>query len=163
MGSQISMNVSIRIITGFQQRDREDSQNLNNDTFCRIPVVSEQGIIGTEKYPDAGILLNYDDDDYAQGCSQIKEAFRAMTKNNILQPYISHDDFRSSNVRVDDVGYNLYVFDIRYQQIFTASQSIKVEFKFDGVVSNDIIGYALELTNKLVSTNSDGNRRFDLI
>ena len=163
LGSQENMNIPIWIIIGFQQRDREDTQNLNNDTFCRLPVVSAQCIIGTEKYPDAGILLNYDDDDYSQAYGQIKEAFKALTKDNILQPYISDDDFRSSNVRVDDVGYNLYVFDIRYQKNFTASQPIKVEFKFDGVVPNDINGYALVLTNKLISISSDGNRHFDLI
>ena len=77
LGSQENMNVPIWIIIRFQQRDREDSQNLNNDAFCRLPVVSAQCIIGTEKYPDARILLNYDDDDYAQGYAQIKEAFRA--------------------------------------------------------------------------------------
>ena len=67
LGSQESMNVPIWIIIGFQQRDRQDSHNLNNDSFFRLPVVSAQAIIGTEKYPDAGILLNYDDDDYSQG------------------------------------------------------------------------------------------------
>ena len=65
LGSHENMNVPIWIIIGFQQRDRQDSQTLNNDTFCRLPVVSAQCIIGTEKYPDAGILLNYDDDDYS--------------------------------------------------------------------------------------------------
>ena len=77
LGSQENMNVPIWIIIGFQQQDRQDSQNLNNDTFCRLPVVSAQCVIGTEKYPDAAILLNYDDDDYSQGYHQIKEAFRA--------------------------------------------------------------------------------------
>ena len=163
LGSQESMNVPIWIIIRFQQRDKQDSQNLKNETFCRLPVVSSQCIIGTEKYPDAGILTNYEDDEYSQGYSQIKEAFRASTKDDILQPYISDDDFGSSNVRVDDVGYNLYVFDIRYQKSYTASQPIKVEFKFDGVVPNDINGYALALTNKLVSISSDGQRHFDLI
>ena len=67
LGSQESMNVPIWIFIGFQQRDRQDSQKLNNDTFCRLPVVSAQAIIGTEKYPDAGILVIYDDDDYAHG------------------------------------------------------------------------------------------------
>ena len=89
LGSQENMNVPIWIIIGFQQQDRQDSQNLNNDTLCRLPVVSAQCIIGTEKYPDASILLNYDDDDYSQGYHQIKEAFRALTKDDILQPYIS--------------------------------------------------------------------------
>ena len=163
LGSHENMNIPIWIIIGFQQQDRQDSQNLNNDTFCRLPVVSAQCIIGTEKYPDAGILLNYDDDDYSQGYHQIKEAFRALTKDNILQPYISEADFRKSNAAANDIGYNLYVFDIRYQKNFTNSQPIKVEFKFEGVVPNDINGYALVLTNKLVSISSDGQRHFDII
>ena len=163
LGSQENMNVPFLIIIGFQQRDRQDSQNLNNDTFCRLPVVSAECIFGTEKYPDAGILLNFDDDDYSQGYHQIKEAFKALTKDNILQPYISDDNFTTSNAAANDVGYNLYVFDIRYQKDFTNSQPIKVEFKFDGVVPNDINGYALVLTNKLVSISSDGQRHFDLI
>ena len=163
LGSHENMNVPIWIIIGFQQRDRQDSQNLNNDTFCRLPVVSAQCIIGTEKYPDAGILLNYDDDDYSQGYHQIKEAFRALTKDDILQPYISDDNFRTSNVAANDVGYNLYVIDIRHQKNFTKSQPIKVEFKFEGVVPNDVNGYALVLINKLVSISSDGQRHFDLI
>ena len=160
LGSHENMNVPIWIIIGFQQRDRQDSQNLNNDTFCRLPVVSAQCIIGTEKYPDAGILLNYDDDDYSQGYHQIKEAFRALTKDAILQPYFSEADFRTSNVAANEIDYNLYVFDIRCQKNFTNSQPIKVEFKFEG---DDINGYALVLTNKLVSISSDGQRHFDLI
>ena len=163
LGSQENMNVPIWIIIGFQQQDSQDSQNLNNDTFYRLPVVSAQCIIGTEKYPDSGILLNYDDDDYSQGYHQIKEAFKALTKDNILQPYISDDNFRTSSTAANGVGYNLYVFDIRYQKDFTNSQPIKVEFKFDGIVANDINGYALVLTNKLVSISSDGQRHFDLV
>ena len=34
LGSQENMNVPIWIIIGFQQQDRQHSQNLNNDTFC---------------------------------------------------------------------------------------------------------------------------------
>ena len=131
LGSHGKMNVPIWIIIGFQQRALQDSQNLNNDTVCRLPVISAQCIIGTEKYPDAGIVLDYDDDDCSQGYGQIKEAFKALTKNHIFQPYISDQDFRSSNTRTDDVGYNLYVFNIRYQKNFTVTQPIKVEFEFD--------------------------------
>ena len=86
-----------------------------------------------------------------------------MTKDDILQPYISDDNFRTSNVAANDVGYNLYVFDIRYQKNITNSQPIKVEFKFEGIVPNDIKGYALVLTNFFVSISSDGQRHFDLI
>ena len=108
-------------------------------------------------------MLDYDDvDDDSQCYFQIKEAFKALTKANILQPYITGDDFRSSNVRADDVAFNLYFFDIRYQKNFTDSQPIEVEFKFDGVLPNEKNGYALVWTNKLVSVSSDGQRHFSL-
>ena len=67
MGTQEGIIIPIWIIVGFQQRDRRDSQNLNNNTFYRPPVTRAQRIFGTEKYPDNSILLNYDDDDYIQG------------------------------------------------------------------------------------------------
>ena len=135
---------------------------MNNDTFYRLLVTSAQCIIGTEKYPDSGILLNYNDDNYSQGYGQIKEAFKALTKDNLLQQYISDADFRSSNDG-NNIGYNIYAFDIRYQKKFESSQPIKVEFKFDGLFLAGIYGYALVLTNRLVSISSDGQRMFNLI
>ena len=161
LGTQEGINVPKWIFVAFQQSDRQNDQNLNNDTFYRPPVTSAQGIIGTEKYPDSGILLNYNDDDYSQGYGQIKEAFKALTKDNLLQPYISEHDFRSSN-NGDSIGYNIYAFDIRYQKDFKSSQPIKLEFKFDGVIPAGIYGYALVLTNRLISISSDGQRMFDL-
>ena len=161
LGTQEGINVPIWIFVAFQQSDRQNNQNLNNDSFYRPPVTSAQCIIGTEKYPDSGILLNYEDDDYSQRYGQIREAFKALTKDNILQPYISEHDFRSSNDG-NNIGYNIYAFDIRYQKNFESSQPIKVEFKFDGVVLVGIYGYALVLTNRLISTSSDGQRMFDL-
>ena len=77
LGSQESMKVPIWIFLGFQQRDKLDSENLNNKTFCRLPVTSCQCIIGTEKSPDAGTLLNYDDGGSSQGYGQVNETFRA--------------------------------------------------------------------------------------
>ena len=161
LGNQEGINVPIWIFVAFQQNDRQNDQNLNNDTFYRPLVTSAQCIIGTEKYPDSGNLINYNDDDYSQGYGQIKKAFKALTKDNILQPYISENDFRSSNDG-DNIGYNIYAFDIRYQKNFESSQPIKVEFIFDAVVPAGIYGYALVLTNKLISISSDGQRMFDL-
>ena len=94
-----------------------------------------------------------------QGYGQIKEALRALTKDDILKPYISDNDFRSSNDD-DDIGYNLYIFDIRYQK---KSQSVKVEFKFSEDAPAGIYGYTLVLRNKLFSISSDGQHHFDLI
>ena len=140
--------------------DRQNDQDLDNDTFYRPLVRSAQCIIGREKYPDSGILLNYNDDDYNQGYDQIKEAFEALTKDDTLQPYISEDDFILSN-DVNSFGYNIYAFDIRYQKKFESSQPMKVEFKFDGVIPAGVYGYALVLTNRLISITSDGQRMLE--
>ena len=139
LGTQEGINVPVWVFVAFQQNDRQNDQNLNNDTFYRPLVTSAQCIIGTEKYPDSGILLNYNDDDSSQGYGQIKEAFKALTKDNLLQQYISEHDFRSSNDG-NNIGYNIYAFDIRYQKNFESSQPIEVEFKFDGVVPAGIYG-----------------------
>ena len=154
LGTQEGINIPTRIFVAFQQNDRQHDQNLNNDTFFRLPVISAQVVIGTERYPDSGILLNYDDDDYSQGYGLIKEAFRALTKGDILKPYITEDDFRSSN-EGNNIGYNIYAFDIRYQKNFENAQPVKVEFKFSENIPAGIYGYALVLTNKLISISSD--------
>ena len=41
----------------------------------------------------------------------MKEVFTALTKDNMLQPYITEDDFRSSNDG-DNFRYNIHSFDI---------------------------------------------------
>ena len=105
--------------------------------------------------------MNYNDDDYSHGYGEIKEAFKALSKDNILQPYITEDDFRSSNDG-NIISYNIHVFDIRYQKNSESGQSVKVEFKFDGVIPAGIYGYVLVLTNRSVSISSDGLRMFDL-
>ena len=161
LGTQEGNNIPTWIFVGFQQNDRQHDQNLNNDTFVRLPVISAQVVIGTERYPDSAILLNYEDDDYSQGYGQIKEAFKALTEGNILQPYISDHDFKSSNDG-NDIGYKIYAFDIRYQKFFENAQPVKVEFKFSENIPAGVYGYALVSTNKLISISSDGQRMFDL-
>ena len=120
LGVQEGINVPTWIYVLFQQSDRQHDQNFNNDSFYKTPVTSAQCIVGSEKYADSGILLNYNDDDYIQGYGQLKKVFRALTEDNILEPYISEDSFRSSNDDDDDddVGCNIHVFYIRYEKKF---------------------------------------------
>ena len=162
LGTHENMNVPIWIIVGFQQRDGQDSQKLANDNFCRLPITSAQCIISTEKHLDSAIFLNYDDDDYNEGYGLMKQAFKALTKDDILEPYISEHDFGTTKDG-NNICYILYAFHIRYQKNFESAQPIKVEFKYSGNVDAGIYGYALVLTNRLVSISSDGQRHFDLI
>ena len=104
-------------------------------------MISAEVVIGTERYPDTAILLNDDDDDDddSQRYGQRKEAFRVLTKDDILQPYISDDDFRLSN-EGNNIGYNIHAFDIRYQKNFENAQPVKVEFKFSENIPAGIYG-----------------------
>ena len=158
LGTQEGINVPIWSNVVFQKSDRQHDHNLPNDTFYRMPVTSAQCIIGTEKNPDSAILFNYNDDEYGQGYGQTKETFNALTKHNILQPYITEDyyDFRSS-IDGENIGYDIHNFDIRYQKNFESGQLVKIEFKLDDVVPAGIYGYALVLTNGLVSISSVGH------
>ena len=117
LGIQEGVNVPIWFIAGFQLSDRQHNQGLDNDTFHRPPVISVQCKIGTKKYPDSAIFLNYNDDDYSQAYGQMKEAFRVLSKDDILKPYKSDNNFRSTNDG-KIIGYNLYFFDIRFQKNF---------------------------------------------
>ena len=159
LGTQVNAPIWIFIV--IQQNDRQHDQNLNNDTFYRMPVVSAQCIIGNEKYPDVGILLNYDDDDYSQGYHQTKEAFKPLTYDDLLQPYVSENDFRSDN-NDDSAGYNIHAFDTRYPKKFESAQPIKVEFKLDGVIPAGKYGYALVLMKRIISIISEVQRHFDI-
>ena len=161
LGTQESINIPTWVFVAFLQNDRQHDQNLNNDTFVRLPDISAQIVVGTERYPDSGILLKYDDDDFSQGYGQIKEAFKALSKDDLIKPDITEDDFRSSN-EGNNIGYNIYAFDVRYQKNFENAQPVKVEFKCSENIPDGIYGYALVLTKRLASITSDGQRIFDL-
>ena len=141
LGVGEGIDVPIWIYVVFQQSDRQHDQNLKDDTFCRMPVTSAQCIIGTEKNTDSGILLNYNDDDYSQGYGQTKEAFRALTKVNILQLYKKEVEYRSST-NGNEIGYNIHVFDVRYQKNIDNGQSVKLEFNLMVLF---LLGYTVTL------------------
>ena len=73
----------------------------------------------------------------------------------MLQAYISGNDFRSSN-NIDDIGYNLYVIDKRYQKNIEPAKPNKIEFKFSENVPLGIYGFALVSTINLVCISSHG-------
>ena len=68
--------------------------------------------------------MKYNDDDYSQGYGLIKQTFKALTQHDILEPYIKDNDFILSNDG-KKIGYDLYVFDIRYLKKFESVKPIK--------------------------------------
>ena len=77
----------------------------------------------------------------------------------MLQLYISENVFRSHK-DVNNIGSNLHAFDVRYEKNSETAQLIEVEFELSANVDAGIYGYALVLTNKIVSISSDVPRHF---
>ena len=155
LGVGDGIHIHIYVIVGFLQRDHFNQQHQKNDTFYRPSVVNAQCIIGSEKFLDAGLNCNYAIDKYSQGYGEIFSCFRLLSKDNILQPYITQKDCITSNdYPGGNHGYNLYVFDIRHHQDYSSAQPIKIRFDFRPAVlaATNLIGYALLLTNKNIGS-----------
>ena len=71
------------------QRDQFNQQHQNNYNFCKSSVVKAQCIIGSEKFLHAGINCNYAIDKYSHAYGETVFSFRHLSKDNILQPYIT--------------------------------------------------------------------------
>ena len=144
------------VIVGFQARNKIDSQVHDNAVFDQLPISNAVCKIGSEKYPVDGIECDYDRDKYDQAYSEIENFYHLHSETNLLNPFIDLNKFRTN--------YNFYVFDLSKQRDIIASQSIRLEFKFNAAIDvANFVAYALVLTSKLISISSDGQRHFDLI
>ena len=141
------------------------NQQQNKDTFYGPTVVNAQCFVRSEKHPDAGKNCNYAIDKYSQEYGEKVSCFRHLAQDNILQPKITQKGFITSfNNPQDNLGYNLHVFDIRQHQDFSSAQPIEIRFDFRSPIeaAANLIGYAIFLTNKMISIISDRQRQFDL-
>ena len=77
------------------------------------------------------MFLEITKDKFTQGCSQILAWFKYLTKNDILQPFISQPKFLTSDenalgANTVDLEQILYVFDILYQNKISSAQRMKI-------------------------------------
>ena len=84
LGIGDGIDIPVYIIVGFMQRHQFNQQHQNNDTFFRPSVVNAQCIIGSEKFPDAGITYNYALDKYSQPYGETVSSFRHLAEVNIF-------------------------------------------------------------------------------
>ena len=124
LGTQEGIKVRIWKIVCLQERERQDSQNFNKYCSDTPTLTSAQCINRTEKSPGSGILLSYDDDEHSQKYSQIKETFGVLTKDDILQPYISDDDSGSS-IHGNDIVFKVYVSDMQSRKTSNLFSQLK--------------------------------------
>ena len=87
------IDIPIYVTVGFMQGDQFNQQHQSNDTFYRPSIVKAKCVVGSGKFPDAGVNCNYAIDKYSQAYGENVSCFRHLAKDKILQPYITQKDF----------------------------------------------------------------------
>ena len=64
------------LIMGFQQIDRMNNQEKSNDNFVTPAFIKSQCMIGTENYPEVGIICKYKKCKYSQAYKEDASCFR---------------------------------------------------------------------------------------
>ena len=158
LGIESGKNIPSWIIIGFMADEKFDSQLEDNSVFDWLPISQAVCRIGSDRYPNDYINLDYPRNNFHEAYYQIENFFLKHTEDRVLKPFIGLNSFKES--------YNLYVFDISSQKDHIDAQPITVDFKFYNVRDVNVLDYtafALVLTNRLVSISSDGKRMFDII
>lgn len=156
IGVEAGIEIPIYVIVSFQTRTRYSDQEQDNGLFDRPNILSASCSIGSERYPEDRMNIDYSRNNYLQAYGEIKNFWNNHVGEHLLDPRITKSEFKND--------YNFYVFDLRHQKEHLSAQPIKLEFQLQGdVVRENYVATALVLTNKLVSVSSDGQKMFDLI
>ena len=144
-----------------RKTNTKDLAHQVRSVFVKCYVVSAKCIIGTEKYTETGMKTDNAKQSHSQAYGELVSRFRQLSKANILQPFVSQNDLSR------DENFNLYVLDMRYQISFSSPPNVKVDFRFASgaahAVPVGLIGFALVLSDKLISISSDSQKHLDSI
>ena len=67
-------------------------------------------------------------DTCSQTYGELVSCLRLLTEDNVFQPYLTQEIFRGENDK-NEMGYVLYIFDIRRHQKYSNPQPFKVQFR----------------------------------
>ena len=142
------------IIVGFENNNVNE-QTHDASTFDIMKVTECYCKIVSDFFPEDRMNFNYGTNNYNETFKEIvtfSKDYDGLPHNK--KPYKNQKTFKSN--------YRRYVFDTRYQSDHIGPQPIQLKFKFSAAVA-DVICYALVLTRKVISVNSDGNKMVDII
>ena len=153
MGVQSGMERPIYIIVGFKLNTRKGArQDQNGGVFDNCPVRTASCSVGTERFPENEMQLNYANCKYYDAYNNIEE-FKSQYLLSKNPPFISFDDYKTM--------YNIYVFDLRYQKEEFSAQPIQLNFKFDADVANNYSAYIVTMKERKIIVTSDGQQQSD--
>ena len=155
LGVKSGIDRPIYVIVGFKTTARRaEAQNQNGGVFDNCPVMSANVKVGTDRFPDDGINVDYTVGDYDEAYRFVKE-FKSHYLSSPHQPFITYREFKSL--------YNIYVFDLRFQKEEMSAQPIELNFKFREDVAGNYTAYILTLKERKIFITADGQRQTDIL
>ena len=94
---EVKFELSTCVIVDFQGKDWGDIQQHNIAVIDKFPVSCVQNGVGAEELPDVGNFLNIFDDKNSLGYGEILPCIGPSTKDEILRPNGTENDFRYDN------------------------------------------------------------------
>jgi hypothetical protein len=158
LGVEAGLDIPIYVIVGFQSQARQGpSQTANNGVFDQLDIISASVKIGSERYPDNSINLDYDRNNYNDAYEAIKRIKEEHFGVKELPPLINYKEFKDL--------YNIYVFDIRNQKEHLSAQQITINFQFRAGfnIAPNFSAIGLVLKNSVINISSDLNKMFSII
>ena len=132
--------------------------------FFRPPFTFRQSICWYEKHPDASMPIEHEDEKGSKSYGCGVAWFRPFRNFALLQCHYSDHRYSSSNDHSNNKIANFsYISDVCCQIGYSSQQFIYVDFKLSEDFPSGIVGFALVLTNMLVSICSVGQRHVDLL
>ena len=159
LGVEAGMDIPIYVIVGFQTAARiGPDQTQNNGVFDILDVIGASLKIGSERYPDNEMQIDYNRNNYDEPYNELKRFKKEYIGEQSLPPFITYKEFKDL--------YNLYVFDIRNQKEHLSAQQLQIKFQFRAgydAAAQNATAFALVLKNRVIEISAQSNKQFDII
>ena len=137
------------VVLGFQ-KNRLERDTVNSAVFDSLDVRNAHIEFNGESYPDHDLSLEFDNNQYVLGYQLLTNFYRSVMGRE------------SCSVRIKDFKkhYCLLVFDISRQseRMKHSASDIRIKAEFNTNLPRNCIAYALVLSDREISIQSDGNR-----
>ena len=138
------------IIVGFQTK-RDNDQEKNPAIFNHCNVTTIKVVVGGEEYPESDYELSFGNNQYARAYRDAAVlGIKLFGLNELVtDPSIAADEYKDL--------YPLFVFDVskRTERLKLSSVDMRIEAKFNANVPERTLAYALIISDKICSFESD--------
>ena len=158
LGVKSSPDIPRFIIVGFQT-DKHNQQNKNPAIFNHLSVRNIYVTLNAKRYPDTDYENNFTRNEYS----------RIYGDAALFRKKFFNMDELISNPGIDPIAYKnifpLYVFDVSKQseKLKTSVSDIHIKASFGGNPGNNVMAYAVIISDRLFHFVSDGSKITNIV